>query len=370
MDWPEQFLKIHIPELCLTVFPTYASAMMNGEPAGINRENVTNWLQERTSIEGHLRFDLVTHGRSNLTYVVSDEKEDKWVLRRPPTGHVLASAHDMSREHRIISALQKSHVPVPSVIGMCNDDSVTGAPFFVMSFVDGHIVKDIEDSKAFTPAQRRIQSESLVDVLAELHAVDPDKVGLGDLGKKEDYVGRQLRRWKRQVDEGSDRDLPLFNDLHSKLETGKPQQIGSGITHGDYRLDNCMIGADNKIAAVLDWELCTLGDVLADLGGMLMWWGKSGNDTSVMNEPPTLADGYLTIDEVTERYAKASGKDLSSLSYYVAFQFWRLAAIIEGVRVRFTAGAMGDKDIGDELRGFKLRIDGLLQASASTLESI
>ena len=344
--------------------------MTSGSPAGIDIKNVTRWLKERTSAEGQIKFELVTHGRSNLTYIVTDENEDKWVLRRPPTGHVLASAHDMGREHRIMSALQGSNVPVPSVVGMCDDDSVTGAPFFVMGFVDGHIVKDIEDSKAFSPQERRTQSESLVDVLAKLHAVNPDEVGLGGLGKKEDYVGRQLRRWKRQVDEGSDRDLPLFVDLHSKLESGKPEQIGSGITHGDYRLDNCMIGNDNKIAAVLDWELCTLGDVLADLGGMLMWWGKSGNDNSVMNEPPTLADGYLTMEEVMERYALASGRDLSDLPYYIAFQFWRLAAIIEGVRVRFTAGAMGNKDIGDELRGFKLRIDGLLQASSSALDSI
>ena len=344
--------------------------MTSGDLAGIDIQNVTRWLKERTSAEGEVEFELVTHGRSNLTYVVTDGKEDKWVLRRPPTGHVLASAHDMGREHRIISALQGSDVPVPNVVGMCNDNSVTGAPFFVMGFVDGHIIKDIEDSQAFSPQQRRAQSESLVDVLVELHDVNPDLVGLGDLGKKEDYVGRQLRRWKRQVDEGSDRGLPLFDDLHSKLEKGKPEQVGSGITHGDYRLDNCMIGHDNKVSAVLDWELCTLGDVLADLGGMLMWWGKNDSDSSVMNEPPTLADGYLTSDEVIERYASASGRDLSNLSYYIAFQFWRLAAIIEGVRVRFTAGAMGNKDIGDELRGFKLRIDGLLQASSSTLDSI
>ena len=357
-------------ELCLTVFPIYASAMTSESPAGIDIDNVTKWIHGRTSAEGELQFQLVTHGRSNLTYIVSDEKENRWVLRRPPTGHVLASAHDMGREFRIISALQETRVPVPSALGMCEDAAITGAPFFVMGFVDGYIVKDVEDSRAFSPEERRVQSESLVDVLAELHAIDPEEVGLGSLGKKEDYVGRQLRRWKRQVDEGSDRELPLFNALHAKLEKGKPEQIGSGITHGDYRLDNCMIGANNRIAAVLDWELCTLGDVLADLGGMLMWWGKSGNDNSTMNDPPTIADGYLTPSEVTERYARASGKDLSNLPYYVAFQFWRLAAIIEGVRVRFTAGAMGDKDIGDELRGFKVRIDGLLEASASTLENI
>jgi aminoglycoside phosphotransferase (APT) family kinase protein len=335
-----------------------------------NCDNVGNWLREQVAIQGEIKFDLVTHGRSNLTYIVTDEQKNRWVLRRPPTGHVLASAHDMGREHRIISALQETGVPVPSIIGMCDDESVTGAPFFVMSYVEGHIIKALEDSETFSPLQQRTQSESLVDVLVALHDVNPNSIGLGNLGKTEDYIGRQLRRWKRQVDEGSDRDLPLFNDLHQKLERSKPPQIGSGITHGDYRLDNCMIGHDNNVAAVLDWELCTLGDVLADLGGMLMWWGNKANLNSVMNDAPTLADGYLTTDEVVERYAKASGRDLSALPYYIAFQFWRLAAITEGVRVRFTAGAMGNKDIGDELQGFKIRIDGLLLASSTTLDRI
>ena len=158
--------------------------MTDENPAGIDIANVSEWLKSRTSAEGQLHFELVTHGRSNLTYVVSDEKDDRWVLRRPPTGHVLASAHDMGREHRIISALQETRVPVPDVIGMCNDESITGAPFFVMSYVDGHIVKDIEDSKAFSPDERRVQSESLVDVLAQLHAINPDEIGLGNLGKK------------------------------------------------------------------------------------------------------------------------------------------------------------------------------------------
>ncbi|MEG3586025.1 MAG: phosphotransferase family protein [Actinomycetota bacterium] len=344
--------------------------MGEGKNAGINEANVSNWLADRTNVTGELSFEIVTHGRSNLTYVLEDESNTKWILRRPPTGHVLASAHDMSREHKIISALGKSNVPVPGVIGMCEDEAVTGASFFVMDFVRGNIIKDLADAQQFSPDERKIQSESLVEVLATLHKVDPEVVGLGELGKREDYIARQLRRWKRQVDEGSDRSLPLFNELHKHLEGRIPTQIGYGIAHGDYRLDNCMIGLDNRVAAVLDWELCTLGDVLADLGGMLMWWGEKGSAKALMNEAPTLAEGYTHPDEVAAMYEKFSGRDLSDLPYYIAFQFWRLAAITEGVRVRFTAGAMGDKDIGDEMAGFKIRIDGLLEASSAKLREI
>ena len=332
-------------------------------------ENVTAWLRERTSVEGVLDFDLVAHGRSNLTFVLTDEAGTKWVLRRPPTGHVLASAHDMGREHRIISALQGSAVPVPGVVGMCEDDAVNGAPFYVMTFVDGYIINDLEKAQPFTPDQRRRQSESLVDVLAALHRIDPDEVGLGDLGRKEAYLERQLRRWKRQIDEGSDRDLPLFHELHARLSQHMPDQQGAGIAHGDYRLDNCMIGRDHSVAAVLDWELCTLGDVLADLGGMLMWWGDP-DDGLAMRDVPTVAPGYLTPDEVVTRYAASSDRDLSDLPYYVAFQFWRLGAISEGVRVRFAAGAMGDKDIGDEMTGYELRVDALFDASRRTLDTL
>ena len=332
-------------------------------------ENVTAWIADRADVTGTLDFDLVAHGRSNLTFVLTDEAGTKWVLRRPPTGHVLASAHDMGREHRIISALQGSPVPVPGVVGMCEDDSVNGAPFYVMEFVDGYIINDLAKAQPFTPDERRRQSESLVDVLAALHEVDPDEVGLGDLGRKEAYLERQLRRWKRQIDEGSDRDLPLFHELHTRLSERMPEQQGAGIAHGDYRLDNCMIGRDHQVAAVLDWELCTLGDVLADLGGMLMWWGDP-DDSLAMRDVPTVAPGYLTPDEVVARYGASSDRDLSDLPYYVAFQFWRLGAISEGVRIRFVAGAMGDKDIGDEMTGYETRVDALFEESRRALDRL
>ena len=214
-------------------------------------ENVTAWIADRADVTGALDFDLVAHGRSNLTFVLTDEAGTKWVLRRPPTGHVLASAHDMGREHRIISALQGSPVPVPGVVGMCEDDSVNGAPFYVMEFVDGYIINDLAKAQPFTPDERRRQSESLVDVLAALHEVDPDEVGLGDLGRKEAYLERQLRRWKRQIDEGSDRDLPLFHELHTRLSERMPEQQGAGIAHGDYRFGNCMVDVGQGLLDLL-----------------------------------------------------------------------------------------------------------------------
>ncbi|MGI9621788.1 MAG: phosphotransferase family protein [Acidimicrobiales bacterium] len=344
--------------------------MPSAPVAGIEPDGVTRWLTERTGVEGRLSFDAVTHGRSNLTFIVSDEVGGKWVLRRPPTGHVLASAHDMAREYRIMAALEASEVPVPAMLGLCEDDSVTGAPFYVMNFVDGYIINSLEQTEQFLPEQRRLQSESLVDVLAALHRVDPDEVGLGELGRKDAYLARQLRRWKRQVAEGSDRQITLFDELHAELDATMPEQQGAGIAHGDYRLDNCMIGWDQQVAAVLDWELCTLGDVLSDLGGMLMWWGHPNASTPAMRDVPTLAPGYLSPDEVVARYSSESSRDLSDLPYYVAFQFWRLAAISEGVRVRFVAGAMGDKEIGEEMAGFETRVDFLLEESKMALRSI
>lgn len=321
---------------------------MANAPTGIDPGPVTAWMAERIpSLVPPLEFVLITGGASNLTFRVTDDAGGRWVLRRPPTGHVLASAHDMAREHRIIAALADTPVPVPPAIGLCQDESVNGADFYVMGFVDGEIVFDYADGCAVDPAKRAGLAHSLVDTLVDLHALDPTAVGLGDLGRTEDYCARQLRRWKRQVDEGSDRDLPLFHELHARLVDGIPPQQGAGIVHGDYRLDNCMAGHDGTIAAVLDWELCTLGDVLADLAGMVMWWGDDPDARGRLGDVPTKAEGFGTADGVVERYAARSDRDLSDLPWYVAFQHWRLAAISEGVRVRYAAGAMGDQERDD-----------------------
>lgn len=314
-----------------------------------------------------LDFRLITGGASNLTYSVSDATGARFVLRRPPLGHVLASAHDMGREHRIISALAPTSVPVPPALGLCTDDSINGAPFYVMGFVDGLIVFDRADALAVDPALRQVMAHSLIDTLADLHALDPDRIGLGDLGRHENYCARQLRRWKRQIDEGSDRRIPLVDELHDRMTKCMPPQQGYGIVHGDYRLDNCMMGNDGSVAAVLDWELCTLGDVLADLGGLVMWWGESAGATGRLADIPTRVEGFGTASEMIDRYSSRSERTISDLPWYLAFQHWRLACITEGVRVRYAAGAMGDQESArsDEITS---SIDFLLERGKQILD--
>lgn len=340
---------------------------MSSAPQGINPGPVTDWiLERRPDLEGPFDFDLITGGASNLTFRVSDANGEALVLRRPPMGHVLASAHDMTREHRIIAALQGTSVPVPPVVGLCEDEAVNGADFYVMGFVEGKIIFDLADGESIEPALRPTMSASLTDTLAALHALDPDDVGLGDLGKKEDYCARQLRRWKRQIDEGSDRDMPLFQELHDRFATTTPPQQGAGIVHGDYRIDNCMMGHDGSVAAVLDWELCTLGDVLADVAGMAMWWGDDPRAKGRLGDVPTKAEGFGDRVQMLERYGRSSNRDISDLPWYVAFQHWRLAAISEGVRVRFAAGAMGDQEGASDADG-RASVDNLVQMADEIL---
>ena len=338
-------------------------------PQGIDAGPVTDWiLQRRPDLATPLTFEMITGGASNLTFRVTAADGTRLVLRRPPTGHVLASAHDMAREHRIMAALQGTPVPVPPMIGLCQDESVNGADFYVMGFVEGKIIFDRADGEAVDPELRPIMTNSLTDTLAALHAVDPDEVGLGDLGRKEDYCARQLRRWKRQVDEGSDREMPLFQDLHERFVANIPPQQGAGIVHGDYRMDNCMMGHDGSVAAVLDWELCTLGDVLADVAGMAMWWGDDPAAKGRLADVPTRAEGFGTRVDMLERYALHSDRDVSDLPWYVAFQHWRLAAISEGVRVRFAAGAMGDQE-GTAESDARAAVDNLVETADRILRS-
>ena len=346
--------------------PDDASAVARA-PKGIDPEPVSAWLASEVGVVPPLDFDPIAGGASNLTFAVTDAGGRRFVLRRPPTGHVLASAHDMTREHRVISALAPTPVPVPPALGLCTDPNVNGADFYVMDYVDGSVVFDQADAMQVDEAVRPVMARSIVDTLADLHSLDPDAVGLGDLGRREGYCARQLRRWQRQVDEGSDRDLPLVRELHDRLVASIPEQQGTGIVHGDYRLDNCIMAADGSVAAVLDWELCTLGDVLVDVAGLVTWWGDASAGEGRLAEMPTIVEGFGAPADVLESYSERSDRDLSSLDWYVALQFWRVACIIEGVRVRHTAGAMGDKHYDDS--GARRFIDYSLARCAEALES-
>lgn len=324
----------------------------SSEVAGIDAGNITAWLQARVpDLVEPLGFELITGGLSNLTYSVTDASGRRWVLRRPPLGHVLATAHDMGREFRIISALAATDVPVPPVVGHCDDDSVNGAPFYVMDFVDGLIARTADAARDLPPEARRRAGESLIDVLARIHAVDVDHVGLGDLGRRESYVERQLARWQRQWESTRDADIDEMTELHARLSAAIPDQGPATIVHGDYRLDNCIVDANGSVIAVLDWELCTLGDPMADLGFMFVYWAESTDRYVVIDGSATTLDGFPTRSDLLSMYADRTGRDVSRIGYYVALGYWKLACILQGVLVRYRSGAMGDQttsaDSGD-----------------------
>ncbi len=336
-------------------------------PLGIESGPVTDWLV--TNIEGvtpPLSFSLIAGGHSNLTYRVEDAGGRALVLRRPPTGHVLATAHDMAREHRIVSAVGLSDVPVPTTLGLCTDDSVNGAPFYVMDFVDGVVLHDEETAAAIDEAERRSIGFHMVEVLAQLHSVDPDEVGLGDLARREGYIARQLKRWARQWESSKTRELPEMDESHRLLSERLPEQVGTAIVHGDFRLGN-MISGGGRVKAVLDWELCTLGDAMADVGYLMNNWVSPGELPSGTSSP-TLAGGFPSRQELLDRYAELSGRDVGQVDYYRAFSYWRLAAIVEGVLNRYMHGAMGDvEDVDLDL--FRSQVEILASSAMEFLGS-
>jgi aminoglycoside phosphotransferase (APT) family kinase protein len=319
-------------------------------PAGIDRSGVETWFAERVEgAQGPLGFERISGGHSNLTYRVTDAAGKSWALRRPPLGKRLGSAHDMVREHRVVSALGPTEVPVAPVVGLCTDESVNEAPFYVMEFVEGPVLRGVAEAGSFPDeADRRAIGERLVDTLVVIHAVDPDAVGLGDLGRKEDYVARQLRRWHGQWEKSKTRELATIDSVHERLAARIPEQGPATIVHGDYRLDNMILTPAGEVAAVVDWELCTLGDPLADVGLLMVYWAEEGDEAVSLGQPATMAPGFPTRREVAARYAERSGRDLSELDFYVALGFWKLAIILEGVYARYSAGQYGKTNEGVE----------------------
>jgi aminoglycoside phosphotransferase (APT) family kinase protein len=301
---------------------------------------------------------------------VVDARERQWALRRPPLGKTLSSAHDMGREYRIISALAPTAVPVAPAVGICEDGSVNGgAPFYVMGWVEGPVLRSKQEAeRLFDESARRAIGERVAETLVAIHGVDPDAVGLGELGRREDYVGRQLRRWKRQWEGWKTRELPLIDDVHRRLEARVPAQRETTLVHGDYRLDNMILAPTGEVAAVVDWELCTLGDPLADLGMLMVYWAQPGDEVTALFDAPTLAMGLPSRDEVRTRYADRSGRDLSELDFFVALGYWKLAIILEGVYARFAAGQYGKGSEADERFGESLRIIERLAEAADEAE--
>jgi aminoglycoside phosphotransferase (APT) family kinase protein len=319
-----------------------------------------------------LTFTLIAGGRSNLTFRVDDAGGHKWALRRPPLHHVLPTAHDMSREYRLMHCLHPAGIPVPVTVGLCTDEAVNERPFYVMAFVEGHIVRTATEAEAaFDEAARHGVGDHMADTLAALHDVDPDAVGLGDLGRHEGYIERQLKRWRGQYEqmqvEGVDHD-GLVDRVSDDLARRIPKQQRTSVVHGDYRMDNVVLADDGSVRAILDWEICTLGDPLADLGLLMVYWTDPTDQTAVLGLSPTTAKGFATRAEVLERYGSASDLDISGVGYYVAFGYWKLGCILQGVYARYVAGAgAGDKGSVDS---FPAQIGRLFEMAAEALESV
>ncbi|MFD7436607.1 phosphotransferase family protein [Streptomyces sp. NPDC059861] len=324
--------------------------MASDHPPGLDPDRLRGLLdRERPGlVHGPLTGRLIEGGRSNLTYAVSDG-ESRWVVRRPPLGHVLATAHDMRREHRVISALGPTKVPVPRTLLLCEDEEVLGAPFYVMQFVPGTPYRTADQLAPLGPERTREVVLSLVDTLVELHAVDPEEVGLGDFGRPEGFLDRQLRRWGKQLDASRNRDLAGIDELHAALGRALPTSPAPAVVHGDFRLDNVLVGADDTINAVLDWEMSTLGDPLTDLGLLVMYSMPLGMPKSPVSTTAE-APGHPSPAELIERYAARSGRDVSAVAWYTAFAWFKLAVILEGIHYRYTLGqtvGRGFDRIGD-----------------------
>lgn len=323
---------------------------MSSVPPGIDPERLRGHLdRERPGlVGGPLSARLIQGGRSNLTYAVTDGTT-RWVVRRPPLGHVLATAHDMKREHRVISALAPTAVPVPQPVLLCEDESVIGSPFYVMEFVEGTPYRTAEQLAPLGPDRTRSAVLALVDTLVDLHALDPEAAGLGDFGRPDGFLDRQLRRWGKQLAASRGRGLAGIDELHSALGRRLPASPPATVVHGDYRLDNVLIGDDDRIKAVLDWEMSTLGDPLTDLGLLVMYSKRLELPDSPVSTTAGAA-GHPSPDELVERYAERSGRDTSAISWYEAFAWFKLAVILEGIHYRYTLGqtvGAGFDRIGD-----------------------
>lgn len=302
---------------------------------GLREDALTGWLVGLgVGLRAPLTYERVGLGQSNLTYLVTDAKGARLVLRRPPLGELLASAHDVAREHRILSALQGTDVPLPRVLGLCEDPAVTDVPVLAVSHVDGTVVDERADAEALSPAARHAIGLSLVDTLGRIHGVDLEAVGLADLASHKPYAARQLKRWSGQWELSRTRELPELERLTERLRTLEPEPGEVALVHGDCHLRNLIVDPDDaSVRAILDWELCTLGDPLADLGTVLAYWPQPG-DPPTMRFDASMVEGFATREELVERYAEVTGRDLTHVPFWHGLGLWKLAIILEGVRRR------------------------------------
>ena len=311
------------------------------EVRGLDLDAFRRWYDgERPGeIVGDLSASLIAGGKSNLTYEVTDGSS-WWIVRRPPLGHVQATAHDMGREYTAISALADTDVPVPRTFAHCADDSVLGAPFYVMERVEGIAYRKAAELDALGTERTAAIAGRLVDVLAALHAVDPQAVGLQEFGRPQGFLERQVRRWGKQLEGSKTQDRPLADELHGLLTEQLPAEDPSvvGIVHGDYRLDNCLVGADDEIHAVVDWEMATLGDTRTDVALMLVYETLGASAGGDLVSDVAKAEGWPGNDHQLAAYAAASGREPGDMGFHLALAYFKLAVILEGIHYRYLKG--------------------------------
>jgi len=319
---------------------------------GLDLARLEPYLADRLPLSGRISAELFAGGKSNLTYAVSDG-DRTWVLRRPPLGHTLATAHDMAREFRVLEALAGSAVPVPAVEFLCVDADVIGTPFYVMERRPGRALRDPDDLAALGPEPVRRVIDRLIDILVDLHAIDPAAVGLADFGRPDGYNERQLQRWSRQLAASMTGDIPGLVDLETRLAESLPGSPPPTVVHGDYRLDNVLVdlaaagseaSAEPEITAVLDWEMSTLGDPAGDLALTLLYASRSVPEVTAgaSGRPAVEVPGHPSEAEIVRRYVERSGREVPDLRWYSAFARFKLAAIAQGVHHRYLGGGYGD----------------------------
>jgi len=334
---------------------------------GLDLAALTTWLDANHPglRSGELTGEVIAGGKSNLTYRVSDGTST-WALRRPPLAHVLPTAHDMVREYTVISALRETSVPVANTVALCDDVAVLGAPFYLMSFVDGVVLDKPKSVRGLTPAKAREVCDQLVDALVDLHSVVPESVGLAEFGRADGFLARQVRRWHQQWQASETEPRAVLDEAISRLNATLPEQSAPGIVHGDYRLTNVMYRPDlSGIAAVVDWEMSTLGDPLTDVGMLVVYQTLSAQDDFVM---PRMSpeDGWSTAAEMVERYRAGSDRDLDHLDWYVGFGYFKLAVIAEGIHHRFLQG----KTVGEGFSHFGAAVPLLLGAAVASVANL
>lgn len=337
-------------------------------------ESLSQWIIANVpTASGPITVSHLSGGSSNLTFRVQDDEND-WVLRRPPVGAFLATANDMGREYRVQTGLRQSDVPVPATVAMCEDESVIGVPFYLMDFVDGIVYSDADQVAHLDEAQARAATDQLIDVLARLHAVDFEAVGLGELGRPDGFLERQVNRWCTQWERSKQRELPVIDEVARRLKRSIPTHTDASIVHGDYSFNNTMWNRNepSQMVAVLDWEMSTLGDPLTDLGMVSVYWGEAGALMwrNRLPQPHRSNPGFPSADHLLARYEATSGRSVHNIDIYRVLAVFKLAIITEGARARIKATRPDEDSTGTENTIAELAELALAMANASSVASL